>query len=119
MGTFIFNAREILFKSIVIVIVSIMTLVFLFFADVVALVVYPVWAWRKPREASAVSFLTDVLNWQFLDDIINPRRQVVDNKLVAFFQCLMRPMDAFAVRLWNAWFLHHFSSCLTEIHLYY
>ena len=107
MGTFIFNAREILFKSIVIVIVSIMTLVFLFFADVVALVVYPVWAWRKPREASAVSFLSDVLNWDILDVIINPRRKVVDNKLITFFQCLMRPMDVFVISLWNAWFLHH------------
>lgn len=107
MGTFIFNALKNLFKSIVIVIVSILTLVFLFVADVVALVIYPFWAWKNPDKASETSFLSDVLNWQFLDDTINPRRQVVHNKLVAFFQYLMRPLDAVVVRIWNARFLHH------------
>lgn len=106
MGTLI-NALKNLFKSIVIVVVSILTLVFLFVADMVALVIYPIWAWRNPDKASEVSFLSDVLNWQILDDLVNPHRQVVHNKLVAFFQCLMRPMDAFAISLWNAWFLHH------------
>lgn len=107
MGTFIFNALKNLFKSIVIIIVSIMTLVFMFVADILALVVYPIFAWRNPCKASEASFLTDVLRWRLLDDLVNPHRQVVHNKLVAFFQCLMRPLDAFVVRIWNAWFLHH------------
>ncbi len=107
MGTFIFNALKNLFKSIVIVVVSIMTLVFMFVADMVALVIYPVWAWRKPCEASEASFLTDVLNWQILDDIINPRSHYSDNRLLGFFRFFMRPLDAFVVRIWNAWFLHH------------
>ena len=107
MGTFIFNALKNLFKSIVIIVVSILTLGFMFVADILALVIYPIFAWRNPDKASAVSFLTDVLNWDILDDIINPRRKVVDNKLITFFQCLMRPMDAFVISLWNAWFLHY------------
>ena len=106
MGTFIFNALKNLFKSIVIIIVSILTLVFMFVADILALVVYPIFAWRNPCKASEASFLTDVLNWQILDDITNPRQQVVHNKLEAFFQCLMRPLDAVVISLWNAWFLH-------------
>lgn len=107
MGTFIFNALKNLFKSIVIIVVSILTLVFLFVADVVALVIYPIWAWKNPDKASEVSFLTDVLNWQILDDIINPRSHYSENRLLGFFRSFMRPMDAFAVRLWNDCFLHH------------
>jgi hypothetical protein len=79
----------------------------MFVADILALVVYPIWAWENPDKASEVSFLTDVLNWQFLDDIINPHSQYSDNRLLGFFRFFMRLLDAFVVRIWNAWFLHH------------
>lgn len=106
MGTLV-NALESLFKFFVIVIISVLTMAFLVVADIVALVVYPIWAWKNPFEASNADFLSEVLGWSVLYDIVNPRKHYPCNKFMEFFRYFMRPLDAVVIRLWNAWFLAH------------
>ncbi len=92
-------------KNVVIFVISIMTILFLFCADVLALVVYPIWAWRKPQRAADSDSLVGIINWRFLTDIVNPRGVGVSNIQVRIFQAIMRPMDSAVPKLWNAWFL--------------
>lgn len=105
MGNFIVNALKSTCMNIVIFIVSILTFVFLILANVVALFVYPIWAWRNPFEASNSHSLTEVIGWSWLVDIVNPEKSGRSSVVLRFFQCILRPIDAAVVKLWNAWFM--------------
>jgi hypothetical protein len=104
MGKKIVNALMSVVKNVVIFVVSIMTISFLICADVLALLVYPIWAWKNPWRAAESDSLVDVLNWQWLEDIVKPRGFAI-NLQVAFFQMLMYLLDIAVISLWNAWFL--------------
>ena len=114
MGNFVFatigrsisNFFSWLIKFFVITVISVLTICFLLAADVVALVVYPFWAWRHPQEATYEFSLADVLDWDWLVDIVNPRKRPHSNSIIGFFQYIMLPIDRVVISLWNAWFLH-------------
>lgn len=93
-------------KNVVIIVVSILTIVFLLVADVIALLVYPVYAWHCPHNASMENSLVSVLNWSWLVDIVNPGNSYRSSLLLKFFQGIMRPIDAIVVKFWNWVFFH-------------
>jgi hypothetical protein len=108
MGNFIKKALNSLVANVVAFMFSIATIVFLLVADVVALVVYPFWAWKNPEKAAQSVSLAETLNWHLLEDVVNPRKSwEVDCKLLAFFQFIMRPIDAFVIGFWNKLFWNY------------
>ena len=61
MGNFIKKALNSLVANVVAFMFSIATIVFLLVADVVALFVYPIWAWKNPEKAAQSVSLAETL----------------------------------------------------------
>ena len=71
-------------------------------ANIIAAVVYPFWACRRPMEAAETNSLSSWLNWEWLDQAVDPTESHTSMSATKeLCRKILRPVDRLVVVIWN------------------
>lgn len=102
MGNFLKSALKSAGVNVITVVFSVIALVFLLVANLIAAVVYPFWACHRPMEAAETNSLSSWLNWEWLDKVVDPTESGISmNATKELCLKVLRPIDRSVVVFWN------------------
>lgn len=102
MGNFLKSALKSAGVNVITVVFSVIALVFLLVANLIAAIVYPFWACHRPMEAAETNSLSSWLGWEWLDKVVDPTESSVSlNTTKELCRKMLRPIDRSVVVFWN------------------
>jgi hypothetical protein len=102
MGNFFKSALKSAGQSVAIVIFSLVTLIFLLAANIIAAVIYPFWACHRPWKAAETKSLASWLNWDWLERAVDPTESSISlSTTTELCRKILRPVDRLVVVIWN------------------
>jgi hypothetical protein len=88
--------------NVIAVVFSVMTLIFLLAANIIAVVIYPFWACHRPMEAAETNSLSSWLGWDWLDKVVDPTESSVSlSTTKELCRKILRLVDRLVVVIWN------------------
>jgi Ca2+-binding EF-hand superfamily protein len=102
MGNFLKSALKSAGQSVVTVVFSVITLLFLLAANIIAAVVYPFWGCRRPFDAANTNSLACLLGWDWLERAIDPTESRTSPSFTKeLCRKILRPVDRSVIVMWN------------------
>ncbi len=102
MGNFLKSALKSAGVNVITVVFSVIALVFLLVANLIAAVVYPFWACCRPFDAANTNSLASWLNWDWLERAVDPTESRTSlSATKELCRKMLRPIDRSVVVFWN------------------